>query len=62
MHLAAQEDHVPIAEILVNYKSEIDATTKVCFITFIYTKKKKVGLVPESNIVLSNNAASANSC
>jgi len=29
MHLAAQEDQVPVAEILVRYKSEIDPQTKV---------------------------------
>jgi ankyrin len=29
MHLAAQEDQVPVAEILVKYKSEIDLQTKV---------------------------------
>lgn len=28
MHLAAQEDKVPVAEILVKYGSEIDGTTK----------------------------------
>jgi len=34
MHLAAQEDQVPVAEILVKYKSEIDPQTKVimCFV------------------------------
>jgi len=29
MHLAAQEDQVPVAEILVRYHSEIDPQTKV---------------------------------
>jgi len=29
MHLAAQEDHVPVAEILVKYKAQIDPQTKV---------------------------------
>ena len=29
MHLAAQEDQVPVAEILVRYNSEIDPQTKV---------------------------------
>ena len=29
MHLAAQEDHVPVAEILVKYDAEIDPQTKV---------------------------------
>jgi len=29
MHLAAQEDHVPVAEILVKYKAQIDPETKV---------------------------------
>ena len=29
MHLAAQEDRVPAAEVLVKYESEIDAQTKV---------------------------------
>lgn len=28
MHLAAQEDRVPVAEILVKYGSEIDTNTK----------------------------------
>ena len=30
MHLAAQEDKVPVAEILVKYNSETDQQTKVC--------------------------------
>ena len=29
MHLAAQEDHVPVAEILVQYNATIDPQTKV---------------------------------
>lgn len=29
MHLAAQEDHVPVAEVLVEYKAQIDPETKV---------------------------------
>ena len=29
MHLAAQEDKVPVAEILAKYGSEIDSQTKV---------------------------------
>jgi len=29
MHLAAQEDHVPVAEVLVRNDSEIDTQTKV---------------------------------
>jgi len=29
LHLAAQEDGVPVAEILVQYKAEIDPQTKV---------------------------------
>lgn len=29
LHLAAQEDHVPIAEVLVNNEAEIDPQTKV---------------------------------
>jgi len=32
MHLAAQEDQVPVAEILVRYKSEIDPQTKVIMV------------------------------
>ena len=31
MHLAAQEDRVPVAEILVKYEAEIDPQTKVSF-------------------------------
>lgn len=30
MHLAAQEDRVPVAEVLAKYGSEIDSQTKVC--------------------------------
>lgn len=29
MHLAAQEDRVPVAQVLVKHKSQIDAQTKV---------------------------------
>lgn len=36
MHLAAQEDHVPVAEILVKNKAQIDPQTKVdIFIVFL---------------------------
>lgn len=29
MHLAAQEDHVPVAEVLVKHNAQIDPQTKV---------------------------------
>jgi len=32
MHLAAQEDQVPVAEVLVRHKSEIDPQTKVIMV------------------------------
>ena len=32
MHLAAQEDKVPVAEILVKYGSQTDTQTKVIYI------------------------------
>jgi len=37
LHLTAQEDHVPVAEVLVNHKANIDPQTKVSiyFICFI---------------------------
>ena len=34
MHLAAQEDHVPVAEILVKYKAQIDPQTKVAAVIY----------------------------
>ena len=34
MHLAAQEDKVPVAEILCKYDSEIDSQTKVSLLLF----------------------------
>ena len=33
MHLAAQEDKVPVAEVLVKYGSHIDPQTKVILVT-----------------------------
>ena len=38
MHLAAQEDHVPVAEILVKYKAQIDPQTKVSSLLLISSK------------------------
>ena len=35
MHLAAQEDKVPVAEILVKYGSQTDTQTKVTYIVDI---------------------------
>lgn len=37
MHLAAQEDHVPVAEVLVEYKAQIDPETKVSFVVSMVT-------------------------
>lgn len=36
MHLAAQEDHVPVAEVLVKHQAEIDPQTKVGFSCVIH--------------------------
>lgn len=36
MHLAAQEDRVPVAEVLVKHKSNIDAQTKVQLYNWVF--------------------------
>lgn len=36
LHLAAQEDRVNVAEVLVNQGAVVDAQTKVCSVKLLY--------------------------